>query len=634
MPLARVRATARCCARAAHRADPVRGATTPPPSARASAGRRRASGVSAASSPRAAISVIAPAASSSRRPHHADERPAALARDRHHAPACGMRFASLVGHDVVGEHAAVVHRQQHRRALDAGRVMRARRHRRGRAAAGARRLASPKAAGSSRRSRRRVRAGAREASCVTVRDAARQLGAAHPAGVAPLAVQRRAVARCVHDARRGRSRRRGRRTASARPACQPARPGRRRRCIGRRRRRPWPIATMRSVPRDDVDRCSVGRAGTDEPVGERPAADAEQHHARRRDRDRELRAVGCRPAGIGLRRSAACSTTIWPAASVRRRRRGVRRARARGRRRSAGAASAAPNAASGAASAAPRRATSAGRRRAPPRSAAPAPPRSRCPLLTRRRGRATGGRSRIVDQHEPRGDRAAAFGCRPRPASAAPRARPSPSPSPSCAPARGRRCKSDGGAGEQAHGHRRIDEVVVDLAGHVPADLGHHRRGRPTRALRPACRASGGAWRSPRSAASAVGDAVAPRNVLALANAASTVAGSRDQRRRPRLAGVRIALIVARRARERQRPALADLDLVVRDLRAAAGRASATQARSSSLSASIISAFGILRLFGSCGGPHTPTGKRPNGRARRRRTGTACVDAAAQPGRA
>ena len=38
--------------------------------------------------------------------------------------------------------------------------------------------------------------------------------------------------------------------------------------------------------------------------------------------------------------------------------------------------------------------------------------------------------------------------------------------------------------------------------------------------------ASGGAWRSPRSAASAVGDAVLPRNRPAVAKAASTLAGA------------------------------------------------------------------------------------------------------------
>ena len=124
--------------------------------------------------------------------------------------------------------------------------------------------------------------------------------------------------------------------------------------------------------------------------------------------------------------------------------------------------------------------------------------------------------------------------------------------------------------------------------------------------------ASGGAWRSPRSAASAVGDADLPRNRPAVAKAASTLAGAATSAV-TESATLRIALTSAG-LREKGSGRRGPISTWWYAISGPPPDGTATQAMSSSDNASTISPLGSLRWFGSCGWPHTPSGKRPNGR--------------------
>ena len=453
-----------------------------------------------------------------------------------------MRLAR-VGHHVVGEHAAVVHRQQHRRALAAGRIVRAVGAVQAEQQLAPVRPASPKAAGSSSDDH-----AVRGASAKVRRDgadAARQLGAARPS-------RRRAARGCSTSGSPDActtqpgpmARRQARVRHAACPACQPASAGTRGVAVGRGAGRALPDGDDALGAARDLNARSAAAPGPTTPSASTPAAVAEQHHARRRAAHAELRAR--RPSTAASASAfGSLSTTVWPAASVRAgaaarapcapsaapagvpasaalklgQRRGQRRAGARDERRRAvrhrGRRHAARARSRCRAADAPRRGTTAGTHRVVVSTSRAAIERLRSASTVGERGRRHAPRlRRALHRGAPglRGRRAGptvapATAARPRPAHRRSGRRPCPA------------------------AVRRSSGTTV--CGGRLQPLGQ----RAERAAAP------GARRAAPRARWAM--RVSPRNVLAAANAAFTVVGSRDQRRHARRPDVRSALTSA-----------------------------------------------------------------------------------------
>ena len=499
---------------------------------------------------------------------------------------CARGSRRPVGHDVVGEHAAVVHRQQHRRALGAAGVERAR---------GAVEAEQQLAVGRpgrrtppGRRARSaRVRTGSAKVVVTVLTPRASSAPLTQPASRRSRC-SASGLARRVHDhARADRDADAGVGHLRARRASRRVPPWHRRArtaavaCARAADLPPRALPAPRPADRDDA----FGAAHDLDLLGRRArAGDDGRRAARRRRRAAPRARRGLRPRAAGAqrrsrrrhRRSAARSTTVWPARAVRRRPRPAARGAARLAAAQRRAASRARCRTPPAARPAPRRgARRAPSRRAPPRWAARCARRSRCRCGRRHRAVDEAAGGALPGRRRARAARRSS-GCarlRPSRASAAPRATPSPSPSPWCAPSArpGDAESADGRRRQQPDRHRRIDEMVVDLV-RLGARRWRAPRSRwPTPAPRSACRraAAPGARRAARRARSATRSCRGtgprwrrPRSTLAGA-ATSAVTAS---------AACGSCVTSAALARERQRPPLADLDLVVRDLRAAAGR--------------------------------------------------------------